>query len=106
MPVSPNSNDDLELATQAVVPVRIPRDNGFGDFCFGRPLLADRISQVGRWPIDYDDIEYTFDYKYVADVAKPQQLWTKEEWAMHFGNNPVPEIDGHKRYVSMHCLLS
>ncbi|KUJ18541.1 uncharacterized protein LY89DRAFT_667627 [Mollisia scopiformis] len=61
-----NTTKEAESKSKsAIVSSRIPRENGYGDFCFGRAMFNDRLA-------GHHDSEH-FDYHYLNSVVTPQR---------------------------------
>lgn len=67
----PKSNENT-----TIVPPRMPRENGFGDFCFGRMLISDRRINY----FSYDDPDC------VTSRDPWGATWSKEQTLLGSGN--------------------
>ncbi|CZR50168.1 uncharacterized protein PAC_00040 [Phialocephala subalpina] len=65
----------------SLVPARIPRENGFGDFCFGRLLMAD-LQKSGE-----------FNFGRPKEVLQSEGEWTEEELSANSANVCFVEPD-------------
>lgn len=74
----------------AVPPARIPRENGYGDFCFGRLTIKERMKRK--------EYKY-FNYEEGTGVVEHMDEWTEQEIMANSGNARFVELDGFERYV-------
>jgi hypothetical protein len=69
---------------------RIPRENGFGDFVFGRSLYGDSII------CENGPVSSVFLRPKII-TRPPKEFWTEEDDLVGSGNAPVTELNGFRR---------
>lgn len=92
--------------SKALAAPRIPRETGFGDFCFGRILKSDRMKDM-RWeweelgnvlPDNYLENNKQFDTTNRYGLAKISfEQWTAEDFAANSHNTTCVELNGYER---------
>ncbi|KAF8860779.1 hypothetical protein BDZ45DRAFT_740918 [Acephala macrosclerotiorum] len=74
----------------SLAPARIPRVNGYGDFCFGRLTIDERTKVKGYSRFYYDE---------GIGAVEEMEEWIEQEISENSGNARVVELDGFERYV-------